>query len=78
MPQCWDLWNVCSKLTIESKALKHPIVLIYKTMILLKVSMINPKLQDQACVDYVEIELKVNLHAKNAPRVSYMQHVILC
>jgi hypothetical protein len=66
--QSWALWLTRNKLSIESKLIKHPADVIFKTLVFLQLWTPAAKPRDQPSLRWLSVELK-KLHAVHAPRL---------
>jgi hypothetical protein len=64
--QSWALWHIRNKLSIESKIIRHPSDVIYKTLVFLQLWVPTAKAKDQASLRWLICELR-RIHASSAP-----------
>jgi hypothetical protein len=65
--QSWALWLFRNKMTIESKFMKHPANIIFKTMLFLQMWMPLARPLDRPWIEHAVAELKL-LNDATSPR----------
>jgi hypothetical protein len=64
--QSWALWLIQNKMSIESKLIRHPSDVIFKTLVFLQLWIPTSRVKDQPSLRWLCYELK-KLHASSVP-----------